>query len=259
MPLLETSMISMTKPAMLPKKLRDDSIIEALCELRFRSTEAVPEIIVGRLSDIEAWKMYNKSTLPLSNIPAPIRRAEQDLMYAPYIQLQGPDNSRLVQIGENVLSYHVVGKYCGWPSFRPELHQTIIAIFDRVPNLTVTRLGFRYINALTTTRHFVAGINDLSLEISVDKQSLEVPFNLGYETHQEDYIITSRVASPQYVRGKLPPDTSMVVDIDVHTPPEYETTDIEAVLSWVDHAHDYEKKAFFRLLPQELQDKLKEE
>ncbi len=245
---------------MLPKKLKDDSIIEALCELQFRTAEVVPEIVVGRLSDLPPWKLYTKSVLPLSNIPPTVRRTERDLMYAPYIQLRSPDGSRLVQIGENVLSYHAIGKYCGWTNLQPELQEAIGAIFEKIEDITITRLGFRYINALTAVRHYVSGVRDLNLDIRVANEMLDTPLNLNYEMAlSESHIVQSRIATPKYVRGDVPLETSLVVDIDVYTPPEYETKKINEVFSWVDKAHDFEKEAFFKLLPQPLQEKLKEE
>ena len=98
------------------------------------------------------------------------------------------------------------------------------------------------------------------MDIRVDGEQLNATLNLNYEIPADDsHITTTRIASPQYVRGNIPAETSVVVDIDVYTPVGYETQDKNTVHEWVAKAHDIEKAAFFKLLPIELQDKLKEE
>lgn len=241
-----------------PQKLKDDSIIEALCQVQFTSTE-LPEIVLGRLSDFGQWKAYSKETLPVSNIPAPIRRTDENLKYEPLLALRSPDGSRLIRIGENTLSYHVISRYCGWTTFKDELEQTLVALFDRLEKLVVTRLGFRYINALTKDRHYISGADALNLNIQVAGKTLEGRLNLNYETSPDSaHTVMTRIASPFFVQGTLPPGVEVVVDIDVFTPPGYETMHIASVLEWVNSAHNYEKDAFFKLVPPEILNKLVE-
>jgi hypothetical protein len=47
---------------MLPKKLKDDSITEALLEIRFTSSD-LDEVVVGRLSDFSGWEAYSKQRM----------------------------------------------------------------------------------------------------------------------------------------------------------------------------------------------------
>lgn len=242
----------------LPKKLKDDSIIEALCHVQFSSAE-LPEIVLGRLSDLEQWKDYSKESLPVSNIPAPVRRSDPNLKYEPLLGLRSPDGLRLVRIGENSVSYHVVGRYCGWDAFKGELERVMVALFDKLENLVVTRLGFRYVNGLTNDRHLIPGLDALDLTIQVSNEALTGRFNLNYETSMDNtHTVMTRVASPFFVQGGLAPEVQVVVDVDVYTPPGFETVHIDSVLEWVNVAHEFEKEAFFKLLPSDILDKLVE-
>ncbi|MEW8208243.1 MAG: hypothetical protein AB2746_19150 [Candidatus Thiodiazotropha taylori] len=55
----------------LPKKLKNDAIIEAILEIQFSSKENddMPELFSARLADIEAWKNYSKRPHPIYDIP----------------------------------------------------------------------------------------------------------------------------------------------------------------------------------------------
>ena len=76
----------------IPRKLRDDCIIEALCELQFNSPE-IPEVVLGRLADATYWSGFSRNRLPMADIPAPIRNAGPFLKYQPVLELKHPDNS----------------------------------------------------------------------------------------------------------------------------------------------------------------------
>lgn len=87
---------------------------------------------------------------------------------------------------------------------------------------------FRYLNALTTDKHYILDINSLNLEISVAKQALTEPTNLNYLVKNDDSHQTmTRIASAYFVNGELPENTSVVVDIDVSTPKNYQATTME--------------------------------
>jgi uncharacterized protein (TIGR04255 family) len=243
---------------MLPKKLKDDAIIEALCELRFDADEQ-PEIVIGRLSDHGSWKAFSKGRLPVADIPPPIRSADSQLKYQPVLQLRSSDGTHLVKVGSNVISRHNVRNYCGWEKFEPQLTEVFKALFESISNIRVTRLGFRYVNAITSTRHFISGIWDLALDIKVAGNQLQEPINLNYlSVDGQAHTTMTRIASPQFVTGELPKDTTVVVDIDVSSPPNFVATDLKTVTEWTKKAHDFEKDAFFKLIPKSIQHKLVE-
>lgn len=244
---------------MYPKKLKDDSIVEAVCHLQFEPSE-VSEIVIGRLSDEQAWETYLRDRLPVADIPAPVRSADTNLRFEPLLQLRAKDGSRLVKIGDRTISYHIVGQYCGWEVFEKELEKVFADLFSKLNAPTIKRIGFRYINALTAHRHFVPGVDGLNLNIEVAGQRVTAPVNLNIRaTDSEKHFTLTRIASPEFVNGSLPDGTTVVVDVDVFTPPDFETSHLDQLLEWVKQAHEFEKRAFFSLLPGDVQEKLIEE
>ncbi|MFZ2170654.1 MAG: TIGR04255 family protein [Methylococcaceae bacterium] len=243
---------------MLPKKLKDDSIVEAVCLLQFETNDA-PEIIIGRLSDAPLWKGYSLNRLPMADIPAPVRKADDNLRNAPLLQLRSSDGERLVQIGENVISFHIIGKYCGWIEYESKLKEVIDFLFSKFDGILIKRIGLRYINALSFNRHYVEGAHSLNIDITAAGDPIDKDFNLNFiKKESESHFTLTRIASPEFVKGNMPEDVTVAIDVDVHTPIVFEITQKEDVINWIYQAHEFEKKAFFKLLPQEIIFRLKE-
>jgi uncharacterized protein (TIGR04255 family) len=248
-----------TAPKPIPKKLKHDAIVEALFEIRF-SSAMIPEIFVGRLADFSPWKGLQQNRLPASELPETIRQADANLRYAPIIELRDPKGARSIRIGAHVLSYHQLTPYVGWAAFKPELENVIHALFSRSEDTRIQRLGFRYVNAVTADHHGITQVGDLDLSISVagdpvpDKVNLNFTVDLANEAH-----CTVRIATPHFISGKLPANTTAVIDVDVFTrDPLRAKMDDVAVKQWLDFAHDQEKNQFFRLFRHETIERLKE-
>lgn len=243
---------------MIIEKLKDDPIVETLLEIQFTSPE-LQEVTVGRLSDLSVWKNAVKQRLPAADVPASIRALNPAFMYQPTVEVQGADSGiTVVRIGGNVLSVHFVRPYQGWKIVYPTLKRIVDEMFSIVESLRVTRLGLRYINAFTPQRHHVSSLRSLALSIEVADQQLEEPIRLGYLAKGNLHEVMTTVVSKEFARGKLPEETSVILDIDVHTPSDFAATSSREVNIWMDEAHHVEKNAFSRLLPRDLYLKLKE-
>ena len=245
-----------------PNKLRDDAIIEAVCMLQYETSD-LPEVIIGRLSDETTWKGFVPHRLPLADIPFPVRSNEPNLKHQPIYSLKNADSSRVVQIGEKVVSYHVIGvqKYCGWSKFKPELAEAFATLFNKLNKPTVKRISFRYINAVVSTRHHIPDVHQLNLDVRVNGETLDCPINLNYISVTPTHITTTRVAHTDFVQvqnGSLPGGTSAVVDVEVTTPNNYSALNLSEVMDWIEIAHTREKEAFFKLIPPSIIEKLKE-
>ncbi len=248
-----------------PRKLRDDAIIEAVCQLQFESTE-LPEIVIGRLGDGAKWPGFAAMRLSTADIPAPLRNSDPNLKFAPLIALRRKDGSRIIQIGERVISYHLVGvkAYCGWDKFKEELASSFGTFFGALPTSKVQKISFRYINAIVADRHLVSDIHNLNLEIRVNGEKLSGPINLNYVESNETHHTTTRVAHTNFVQimqgsAGLPAGTSAVVDVEVTTPEKFLVSKHEDVMDWVEIAHSREKDAFFKLIPPDVLSNLKED
>ncbi|MDA8362979.1 MAG: TIGR04255 family protein [Gammaproteobacteria bacterium] len=241
-----------------PEKLKDDCILEAICEVRFDTSEQ-PEIVIGRLSDQDPWKDFSKGRLPTAEIPASLRAVNEQLRYQPVLQLRSADGASLLKVGSNVVSYHSVDKYCGWKQFQPALISVFEMLFACVKDAAINKIGFRYVNAITSNRHYIADVNSLDLNVEVNGEELGEPINLNYLVKNDDAHATmTRIASPYFVQGALPKDTTVVVDIDVSSPAHFQVKETSAAVAWVETAHKFEKEAFFKLIPSEILEKLVE-
>jgi uncharacterized protein (TIGR04255 family) len=245
----------------IPKKLNDDSIIEALCQVQFASQD-LPEVVIGRLSDFSDAGSYQQTRLPFADIPESVRRVTPNLRSQPLMQLVRQDG-RIVQIGERVLSAHVVGagKYPGWGVFRSHLSEVFARLFEKVKNVEVEGITLRYINALVLSRHFIAGPHYLNIGVSIAGEKFDGPVNLNFVDRPNDvHAVTTRIADTRFVMGgPLPEGTTAVVDVEVTTGNRISARALGDVLGWIDTAHTLEKMAFFKLLPPDVIRKLTKE
>lgn len=240
-------------PIKIPKRLHNDAIIEALCEIRFDSDE-VPEIIVGRLTD--HWSSLETVRLSSSDIPQPIREQDPRLKYTATLELRDPSNEYVIRIGSNTISFHNTGDYLGWDKLSKKMEETFTVLFEKVPSISVKRIGYRYTNAIAE-KHLISDITDLDYEFKIANKKISGPVNLNVlQKCGDNHYIMTRIASLDFVEGQLPAGTNSIIDIDVYTPPTFSTSSISEVLKWINDAHTYEGTAFFKLIPEELLEKL---
>jgi uncharacterized protein (TIGR04255 family) len=245
----------------LPRKLRQDAIVEALWEIRFE-TNTLPERFIGRLTDQAPWSGFPQRRLPAYDLPAALRQTTPHLRYAATVEVSSAqdDQYRALKLGPNVLSVHRAKSYPGWPAFRGELATAAMNLFRATEGLKATRLGLRYLNALTQERHGIHSIADLDLAIEVASEHLTGGVNLNFQVWIGNVgQCRVGVATPEYVQGPLPADTKVYVDVDVSTTPDYECTDVELVTRWLDNAHTHARIEFFHLLQQTTIDHLWED
>ncbi len=244
----------------LPSKLKDDAIVEALCQVQFVSAD-LPEVIIGRATDFWVKAGYIAERLPIADIPAPIRQADPNLRFQPTIQLREKQGPNLIRIGERAISFHVAGekKYPGWDKFREQLKGVVEGLFSNMSSISVNRIGLRYINAIVQDRHFIKDIHELEFEVSVGGKKLTGPVNLNFNVSENAaHIVTTRLAHGSFVQGTLPAQTSAVIDVEVSTANEFLAKNALDVMSWIEKAHTLEKTAFFALIPNTVLQKLVE-
>jgi uncharacterized protein (TIGR04255 family) len=240
--------------ARIPRKLKNDPIVEALFELRFTSSE-ISEVVVGKLASWEQWKGFTKQRLPLGDVPATIREQDPNLVYQPVLQLEQSEGKHIVKIGPRVFSYHALPPYPGWAVFEPELTSCTEHLFSMLSDVTATRFGFRYINVLTKD-HMIESLRDLNFDIRLAEQALTCPLNLNYQrtwTAKHNSIV--RIASKEFVQNPTA-QLSALVDVDIFTPEEFRSMEGTEAQGWVGEAHEILKKEFFTLLPEAIIDKL---
>lgn len=235
----------------IPIKLRDDAIVEAVCQVHFSTAVELPEVVLGRLSDFGDKGEFRVTRLPAADIPAVVRRNDPNFRHQALLELKNEAGST-VRVGDNVISIHVVGvgKYPGWETYRPQVQRMLTQLFFRVSEVEIHNATLRYINALVPTRHHIASIHDLEIRVAVGDAQFKGRMNLNIsEPRGDEFVVTTRIADTTFVQGNLPDGTVAVVDIEVSSPAGYRSRDALAVGEWFVTAHDLEKDAFFRLFP----------
>jgi uncharacterized protein (TIGR04255 family) len=242
-----------------PKKLTHDAILEAVFELRFHNKE-LPEVTVGRLVDNELWRHFPKARTPFSDIPTTVRLADPNLRFQALVELREPSGRRLVKIGTNVISFHNLKPYMGWDTgFADEIRSMTTFVFERTTDIRVSRMGLRYINALTPTEHRITRIADLNFTLRVGGADIQDDLNVNYRITEGNFVTLRRIATPSFVQGNLPDDTAAYVDIDVFNRDGTVYASKEDVLRWTDEARNKKNVAFFELFTDAQIDGLVEE
>lgn len=242
----------------IPLKLKHDFILEVVFELRFE-TSTPPEILFGRLADQTPWKSFRQEPLPAYNIPAVLRQTDPNLRYQPVLQLSGEEGHRSVRIGQQVASYHRTAPYVGWAQFNKELEELFQGVFGKSENTSISRLGLRYINAVTPALHGISGFADLDMQLTIKEDRICEKVNVNYlNEHQKGIQSAVRIATPDLVIGTVPSGASLMIDVDVYTDAGFHTTDPNHVRDWAELAHQEEKKQFFRLLKRRTVEALRE-
>jgi uncharacterized protein (TIGR04255 family) len=240
----------------LPERINPDAILEALVEFRFEHSD-LPELVLGRLLDTQLWESYMQVRLPAADIPQPIREVDVNLRYQPLIELRKSDNARVVKIGGHVVSYHVIGQYPGWATFRTEIEEVLREVMTKLKSPQFSRIGLRYINAVRAEEHYVRGLIDTNIVIKVGDRTLTESVNVNYtRTQGTSHVVTVRVATPDLVTGNIQGGYSLLCDIDVGSKGGTPITDYDGAIAWIGEAHTLEKSEFFSILPKNIIDKL---
>jgi len=244
--------------ATYPTRLKKDGILEALVEVRFH-TDELPEVILGRLSDNPTLKGLDRTRTPIADIPAPIRESDPSLKYSPVFEYKNDGPTEMYKFNHHMFSFHNVSEYQGWDAFKLKVNELISLLFERFDDVSVNRVGLRYINCLNP-EHSISSINDLKIGVEVSGSALAGNFNLNYLDNSDDKVESLiRVASPNFIDGKLPDDAVAFCDFDVFTPKGTKLSSLKECMEWLEIAHNKEKQLFFDMLPNSVIESLREE
>lgn len=237
----------------LPKKIKPDSIIEALLEIRFITADSdkLPEMVVWKLASNPAWTAYSRSRLGIADLPADIRAQDPNVRFSPTLELRSAAPQRTVRIGPNVVSLHVLAPYPGGDQFEQEAEELIRYLYGACQDMVVARMGLRYVNLLSELEHGIGSKNDLNFQLSIggaqvnDELVIRVSKALG-----PDHVGATAIASPGMVQGQIMKRFSAMVDVDISTPNDFAQKQItcDNALKWMRQAHIYEREEFFHLL-----------
>ena len=238
------------------RKLKKDGIVEVLVEIRFETNE-LSELVLGKL--LSAKLIDDNaivSRLPAADLPEPIRKSDPNLKYQPHIEKRDKNNRATLRVGSNVVSFHIY-KYPGWDVYKQHISQLVEHLCTEVDSVTIKKLSLRYVDLLNPNDHKITDINALTMDLSVNKESLE-NINLSYlksfdEQDETAHTVITKIASPIFVQGgRVPEKTAAIIDIDLFTPGNYSETNSDKIMRWYEAAHKTGNDIFFGLIPPEI-------
>ena len=154
--------------ATVTDKLRQPSIVEAVCEIRFRSGVSY-SLVAGAMRERLRTSYPNFEVLPQSMMMAGI--PDEAAPVLPHHRFRKKDPNLLVQTGPRLLTINVLPRYPHFEVYRAE----ILAVLDQYRAVaepgSPVRVGLRYINQLQGPREGPADIESyLRCEFSYPKE-----------------------------------------------------------------------------------------
>ncbi len=230
----------------MPKPYPSPPVIEALCEFRFVSEKpwdlTIPGLVYEKVkSEYPKRRQQMGITLEFRSQPGGIEQRFSPAQ--PRTQFYSDDESRLIQVGANLLVANQLKPYTKWADFRPRILEAFETYSQIATPDGIERIGLRYINRINVESPSIEIKDYFSFYPRVppalpQKHSgfiarVEIP----YSKDKDRLLVTLTSAQPEQ------PDTvSFVLDLDYFTlKPEMNSEWIEG---WIDNAHDTIEEAF---------------
>jgi uncharacterized protein (TIGR04255 family) len=231
----------------MPVAFKKSPLLEAIFELRFQPTvPTAGDLLPGLLySELKA-EYPNVQALQMAMLPREVREKEPNLLHQATHRLSGA--SKLVQVGDRVVSLSLTAPYPGWAKFKDAILQLLKATSGtgmlRVPE----RLSFRYINVIRADE---AEPQLPLLNLRIDSPAYtytEKGFHLRFERTEREFTTIVQIAPHTTAKG--PSDSlvsGLLIDVDtIHAEPKHILSDAGPVL--LEDAHSLLKGIFFSLL-----------
>jgi uncharacterized protein (TIGR04255 family) len=241
-------------------------LVEAICEFRLAPGSAwdwaIPGLLWERLqADYPTRKQLFEQVIVVGtaassspSVPTPMPPIER-------LQFFSTDESRLVQVGPNLLAINQVRAYPGWDEFRRRILAVVSAYSGLAAPTTVARIGLRYINRLPLPTDGKVRLEDWLTLMPTFPPVLERPlsgFMQRYELREDGMKgrLSLTMGLNVGVAGSAQEGLGLVLDLDGHTeaPPKFIDSEIGA---WLDKTHDRIGEAFLASLQPKILDQLR--
>jgi uncharacterized protein (TIGR04255 family) len=234
------------------RQYRNPPIQEALCEIQFSSNADWDPTIPGRLyerlrdSYSGAPRQQLEGGFQLAGDPSSASLRWQP--GPPKVQFVTPEGDRLLSVGSNVLSVHILYPYRGWEEFRPRIEAALSAYEAIASPDGIRRIGVRYINRIIVKEDrlhlgdFFTTPPELPDELDVNITTFLLRIEAAYT--DEPIRLIQTYASAEAEAGSA----GFILDLDVIREWQTETLPIRDAMSHIDRLRDRERDAFEALI-----------
>lgn len=231
----------------IPKKLGKEPLIEAVCELRFKSDkDSISDLLPGLLFQKLGERYPKVEKLPASNIPSVILKSDPKLCYVPTIKLVGAEPCSIM-LGEHVFSFSSTRPYMGWDRFLLTIIE-LLGILRQTALIThPERISLKYIDILEKNEGFTLDALNLNLQIG-ENRITGAPVQLRTELETKEFTNIIQIATPAHAELNTGQHfDGIMIDIDTisRTIPSDFWSDQK---DFLDRAHALGKFMFFDLL-----------
>ncbi len=232
-------------------RLKNNPIVEASVDIY--CTYGIPaEAVVGvvyQLLQGKCMKNINVVTLPISNLPEAMRKADPNLKNSPTHQITCDEG--IVSIGQNVLSIGIIPPYKSWDIFKKFTNSVTNAIINGKLIKSVSNIDIRYLNFFKFNIYDKINLNiSLSGEKIVGKSTI-FRTELEKENNIVDVIQITGSIHLKNIQLQLDNDGSLI-DLRIVK----RSISENAIVSSLDEIHEEAEKLFFGLISSDLKKEL---
>lgn len=240
----------------IPKRLKEDALVNVLFEIRFSSenntfSSIMPGILFTELS------LKNSFRTPHFEIPEVVRQQNVDFKYLPLVGFSWGDYNIL--IGDNVLLLAVNSRYPGWETFKKHIC-TLMDIVKKHDLISIVeRFSLKYVDIIEYPSTEDIG-EHLNMSVSLGDENYLGPYlNLRSEKQEGDAVIIIQLAGQARAEGpEIKTREGFMIDIDCIINKQNLSFEdfIQSFESELDSLHNKNKSVFFNFLTDKALDNL---
>jgi uncharacterized protein (TIGR04255 family) len=230
----------------MAKRYKKPPIIEALCELRFQSSQpwdlTIPGLVYERIARQFPKKRHqNIIHFEVSKVE---NKTRQDIEGSVMIQFLNNEEKALVQLGPDLLTVNHLLPYPGWDIFKRLIAENVQKYCDVTKPSGLKRIGLRYINRIV----FPQAVNSEDYFRISPKVPEPIPqvfrgsllsVEIAYEEIPAMILRLSFGTSPSRVQNEVP----SILDLDIGSA-EANIPKLEELENWLEQAHNRLEIAF---------------
>jgi uncharacterized protein (TIGR04255 family) len=231
----------------IPKGLKREPLVEAICEIRFSSSDqSVIELLPGLIYQAFEGEFKKIERLPAGNLPPALIAQDAALRYIATVQMK--DLPYTVQIGEHVVSLSCSRPYIGWSRFKAKILEMVDKVNKTGLVASVERFGLKYLDVIPAIGK--PSLNPLNVKLKLGGRNITSdPVQLRTEYSEDGFVHVIQVVTPVKVASAHTEEhfEGILTDIDiVHLVAEKDFW--QSFSDDLESAHNRNKELFFGLL-----------